>query len=59
MDLLDLATLFYLCVVNNLPLTFIASTAFAVFAVFTAFVVFATFSMLPSNDVQMLLAMIS
>ena len=43
MDLLDLATLFRLCVVNNLPLAFIAFVAFIAFAIFIVFVVFATF----------------
>ena len=42
MDLLDLATLLHLYVVNNLPL------AFDVFATFIAFVVLAAFGILPS-----------
>ena len=36
-DLLELATLFCLYVVNNIPLAFIASTAFVAFAMFNAF----------------------
>ena len=53
-DLLELATLFFLCVVNNLPLSFILFVAFATFAAFfactafVAFVAFVEFSMVPS-----------
>ena len=42
-DFLDLATLFHLCVVNNLPLIFVG---------FSAFSVFTTFGMFPSVDVH-------
>jgi len=36
-DLLDLATLFHLYVVNNLPLAFVAFVAFAMFVAFGMF----------------------
>ena len=44
MDHLDLATLFHLYVVNNLPLAFIAFAMFTAFITFVLFVAFDAFS---------------